>query len=76
MEYPHEAVGKNTVIFEEGAKGNAMYVVLTGEVVLSHRGGGRNDVQKIGPGGFFGEAALLSTENRTYTVLLKTIIHP
>ena len=76
MEYPHEALDKNTVIFDEGAKGTAMYVVLTGEVVLSHRGGGRNDVQKIGPGGFFGEAALLSTDNRTYTVPQNTIMHP
>jgi CRP-like cAMP-binding protein len=48
-------VGAGQVLVQAGDHGSGMYVVLDGEVVVELRG----RRAEIGPGGFFGELALL-----------------
>lgn len=56
------------VIFAEGARADAMYLVDSGEVELSQETGRRREVlARIGPGGFFGEMALLTGRPRSAT---------
>lgn len=48
------------LIFEEGTPGDALYIVLAGEVsVYTERDGAVVEAARIGPGGFFGELSLL-----------------
>jgi CRP/FNR family cyclic AMP-dependent transcriptional regulator len=49
-------------IFSQGDAGDAMYVVQTGSVSLLVNG---VTVETVGPGGMFGELALLDSEPRT-----------
>ena len=53
-----------TAIFEEGSKGDFMYVVVQGKVGLSLHG---EYIAEESPGGIVGEMALLSSENRSAT---------
>jgi CRP-like cAMP-binding protein len=56
------------VIFAEGARADAMYLVDSGEVELSQEAERRREVlARIGPGGFFGEMALLTGRPRSAT---------
>ncbi len=57
------------VIFEEGAPGRAMYVVLGGAVSLCKRNdeGGATHVTTVHPGGWFGEMCLLDVMSRPVT---------
>lgn len=56
------------IIFAEGARADAMYLVDSGEVELSQEAGRRREVlARIGPGGFFGEMALLTGRPRSAT---------
>jgi len=58
-----------TVIFRQGEPGDKFYLVLEGEVeVLLEEPGGPRPIATVGPGGFFGEIALISGEPRTATV--------
>lgn len=52
------------IIFEEGAPGDFMYVVLEGEVVITHRGA---VVSRIQAGEIFGEMALIDDSPRSAT---------
>lgn len=52
------------VIFKEGTPGDAMYVLVAGEVELSVRG---HHVKTIRPGELFGEMALIDAEDRSAT---------
>lgn len=56
-----EHVATGTTIFEEDTPGDAFYVVLTGRVrIVKHlAGGGEEALTFIGPGGHFGEMALI-----------------
>ena len=56
-------------IFEEGDKGDYMYVVLDGYVDLDVRG---KLVETVGPGSFFGEMALIDAQGRSATATAKT----
>lgn len=51
-------------IFKEGEHGDAMYVVIVGEVALSVRG---HHVVTMHPGELFGEMALIDSEKRSAT---------
>ena len=46
------------VVFEAGARGNAMYVVIAGRVRITRAGSGEV-LNELGPGEFFGEMALV-----------------
>ena len=47
---------KGTLIVREGEKGDRMYVVQHGEVEIVHDG---EVLERVGPGGFFGEMVLI-----------------
>ena len=59
------------VIFSEGDEGRVMYAVLEGEVALSFHGA---VVETVGPGGIFGELALIDHAVRSgaATALVET----
>jgi len=57
-----------SVVFEQGASAEALYIVLTGKVrIYVETGGEKIDVAGIGPGDFFGELALLREETHSKT---------
>lgn len=48
------------IVFDEGEEGQAIYLVLEGEVVLGRQGRGEaGRIATLGPGAFFGDMALL-----------------
>lgn len=59
----------NKVILKEGDKGVFMYVVLDGVVAISIN---EKIVEKIGPGGVFGEMALVDQSSRVATAVAET----
>jgi CRP/FNR family cyclic AMP-dependent transcriptional regulator len=68
----HEALarhGKGTTLFREGSAGALAYVVLEGRVAVSIQG---KLLQKVGPGGIFGEMALVDQSTRTATAVTET----
>src|SRR5262244_1283236 len=62
-------VSAGDTVFREGEPGEVMYVVLEGEVEARVRG---HLVETIGPGGIFGEMALIDHAPRVATVTAKT----
>jgi CRP-like cAMP-binding protein len=58
------------VIFREGDEGNAMYVVLSGEVEVTKasRNGVDARVAMLGPGDWFGEMSIVDIQPRSATV--------
>jgi CRP-like cAMP-binding protein len=60
---------RNKVIVKDGQAGVTMYVVLEGRVAVSIRD---KLVEKIGPGGVFGEMALVERTPRLATVISET----
>jgi CRP-like cAMP-binding protein len=59
----------NKVIMTEGESGVFLYVVLEGRVAISIRS---NVVERIGPGGIFGEMALVDQSPRAATATAET----
>ncbi len=62
---------KGDIIFREGAPGDSMYIIQSGQVeVISEGQGDEPDAvfAHLGPGSFFGEMALLLGERRSATV--------
>jgi alkyl hydroperoxide reductase subunit AhpC len=57
-------------IVEEGDAADRFYVIVSGEVVITRRGGDGREVQlaRLGPGQFFGEVGILAETRRTATV--------
>ena len=64
-----ETVASSTTVFEEGDPGDRFYVLKTGSVSLSSNG---RELETIGPGGLFGELALLDREPRSATAVAQT----
>jgi len=63
-------VAKGTVLFQEKAPGNEMYIVLKGSVELSAVSNNRKVIlADIPQGGFFGEMSLLGGERREYSAI-------
>ncbi|MGE5638505.1 MAG: Crp/Fnr family transcriptional regulator [Clostridia bacterium] len=58
-----------TVLFKEGSAGVLMYVVLEGRVAVSIKG---QVVGRVGPGGMFGEMALVDQAARTASAVAET----
>ncbi|MEO8386722.1 MAG: cyclic nucleotide-binding domain-containing protein, partial [Betaproteobacteria bacterium] len=56
-------------IMEEGAPGSSMYIVMSGRVSIAI---GRKVVEKLAPGGVFGEMALVDNSPRTATAIART----
>jgi cAMP-dependent protein kinase regulator len=55
-------------LFREGDPGDALYVIVEGEVSVVTEGPPRVEVQRLGPGSFLGEVVLLTDQPRTVTV--------
>jgi CRP/FNR family cyclic AMP-dependent transcriptional regulator len=53
-------------VFEEGAEGQAVFVIVSGEIEVSRLGAaGRKVVARLGPGEFFGEMSVIVGGRRT-----------
>lgn len=57
-----ETFAAGTQIFSEGEPGRQMYVVKDGSVDIVHHG---QVIETVGPGGIFGEMALIDKEHRS-----------
>ncbi len=71
--FQHESHGEifaaGEVIFREGEPGEVMYVIQEGEVELCSN---EHLLEIVGPGGIFGEMALLDPTNRSATAMART----
>jgi len=56
------------VLFRQGDAGDALYVVVSGEVAVIDDGPPRIEMTRLGESSFFGEIALVTEEKRTATV--------
>jgi CRP-like cAMP-binding protein len=56
-------------LVREGEPGDALFVILEGEAVVRHDG---VEVNRVGPGAYFGELAILDGEPRSATVVSVT----
>ena len=56
-------------LIKEGEPGDALFVILEGEAVVSHGG---VEVNRVGPGAYFGEMAILDGEPRSATVVAES----
>jgi CRP-like cAMP-binding protein len=61
--------GRGTLLFTEGTAGALAYVVLEGRITVSIQG---NVVQRVGPGGIFGEMALVDQSTRAASAAAET----
>jgi CPA1 family monovalent cation:H+ antiporter len=57
-----------SVLFHEGDPGDALYVIVEGEVSVQAEGPPRVEMARLGPGSFIGEVALLTDQVRSATV--------
>lgn len=61
---------RGRTIYREGDRGQEMYYLLSGRVLLERQAGGvKKPLLEIGPGGYFGEAAALIEAPRTETAV-------
>jgi CRP-like cAMP-binding protein len=58
-------------VVTEGEPGRSMYVVHSGDLVVTKRGESRRVIplSRLGPGDFFGEMTLIEMQNRSATVV-------
>ena len=60
------------VVFAEGEEGDALYVIVDGEVeVVRHEDGAEKVLTTLGPPEFFGEMSVIDKERRSATVRAK-----
>ncbi len=59
---------KGTTLFHEGDPGDALYVIVEGEVSVQAEGPPRVEMARLGPGSFLGEVALMTDQPRSATV--------
>ena len=57
-----------SVLFHEGDPGDALYVIVEGEVSVQAEGPPRVEMARLGPGSFIGEVALMTDQPRSATV--------
>jgi CRP/FNR family transcriptional regulator, cyclic AMP receptor protein len=69
LEQTRASYERNAVVVKEGQPGVLMYVVLEGRLAVSIKG---RLVERIGPGGVFGEMALVERTPRLATVTAET----
>jgi CRP-like cAMP-binding protein len=64
-------------IFFEGDPGLGLYIIRTGEVVIKRKldSGGHQFLASFGKGDFFGELALVDSENRSASAIAKTDVN-
>jgi CRP-like cAMP-binding protein len=67
--FPPARYAAGDVIFAEGDKGDAMYVVRSGEVTVERNG---SIMETLGGGSIFGEMALIDGAPRSATARAKT----
>jgi cGMP-dependent protein kinase len=66
----------NHVIFQQGEEGDAMYIVISGTILITRTVDGRTEeLLRVSSGGYFGERALLSGEPRAATCTTTTAAH-
>lgn len=53
------------IIFDEGEEGQALYVIVSGQVIICHPGQTEQPLAELAAGSFFGELALLDNAPRT-----------
>ncbi|HEU5060629.1 MAG TPA: cyclic nucleotide-binding domain-containing protein [Kofleriaceae bacterium] len=61
-------LAEGDVLFRQGDAGDALYVVVSGEVAVIADGPPRIELTRLGESSFFGEIALVTEETRTATV--------
>ncbi len=57
------------VLFYEGAPGDALYVIVEGEVAVQAEGPPRVEMARLGAGAFIGEVALMIDQPRSATIM-------
>jgi CRP-like cAMP-binding protein len=57
------------VLFREGDPGDALYVIVEGEVSVQNEGPPRVEMSRLGAGAFIGEVALMTDQPRSATVV-------
>ncbi len=68
-----EICPQNQVLFEEGAAGDCMYMILSGQVrVFSRRKGHEKTLKDLGPGDVFGDIAMFNHTPRLASVQATT----
>ena len=61
-ESPEISLQEGEILFQEGATGNTMYIVLEGEILIFRED---TNLSLMGPGSFFGEMALIENQPRS-----------
>lgn len=59
---------EDATLFLEGDPGDALYVIVEGEVAVQAEGPPRVEMARLGPGSFIGEVALMTDQPRSATV--------
>jgi CRP-like cAMP-binding protein len=67
--FPAQRFAPGDAIFEAGSKGDKMYVIRSGEVVIERDG---KVIETLSAGGIFGEMALIDGSPRSATARAKT----
>jgi len=67
-------IDAGAVVVAEGEPGRSMYIVHSGELVVSKRAesGRAISMTRLGPGDFFGEMTIIEMQNRSATVAAET----